>query len=315
MKLKSLIASLIAISIFALPAVAQAETCSNPSISVATNVVSVEVGHTLSYSYSFCYNSQSSYYTVQIVKENSGPAGTFTTENVAPTQNTPLAGTTGTTAGEGTYTPSSAGRYKVIVAYYERGQATWESEGETLFLVTAAPVRTPEAPKEETPEAPKAPESPKAPETPKAPEAPVVNPPVAPIGHVTPPAKIALVKRALRPVVKAGGVATFALTVSNASQIIAQHVVICDALPAQTQYVGASKPATFKGASACFTVGNMAVGAKATITIRLSINVGTHGSVVNHATATASNAPSVHAQAKVRVPGSPRKLVAAPVTG
>jgi len=276
--------------------------CSNPSISVATNVVSVEEGQPISYSYSFCYNSQSSYYTVQVLKENPSTTGTYTTENVTPTQNTPMAGSAGTTSGEGTYTPTSAGRYKVIVAYYEKGQTTWESEGETLFLVTATPVRTQEAPS--------------IPEVPKAPEAPRVNPPVAPIGRVaTPPAKIALVKRALHPVVKVGHVATFTLTASNISQIVARQVVICDALPAQTQYVGASKPATFKGASACFTIGNMAVGAKATITIRLSINVGTHGSVVNHATATASNAPSVHAQAKVRVPGSPRKLVAAPVTG
>jgi len=309
MKIKSLITSLTVASIFALPAVAQASTCSNPSISVATNVVSVEEGHSINYSYSFCYNSQSNYYTVQVVKENAGPAGTYTAENVAPTQNTPMTGTAGTTAGEGTYTPTSAGRYKVIVAYYERGQSTWESEGETLFLVTAAPVKTPEAPT--LPEVPKTPETPKAPVV-VTPE----NPPVAPIGRVAPaPAKIALVKHALHPVVKAGGVATFTLTVSNASQIVARQVEVCDALPAQTQYVGASRSATFRGASACFAIGNMAVGAKAKITIRLSINIGTHGTVVNHATATASNAPSVHAQAKVRVPGAPRKLVAAPVTG
>jgi len=292
---------------------ASAAPCSNPSISVATNVVSVEVGQPIGYSYSFCYNSQSSYYTVQVVKENPSPTGTFTTEEVMPAQDTALEGTAGTTTGGSTFTPTVAGRYKVIVAYYERGQATWESEGETLFLVTAPPAKTPEPPKEEPP---KTPETPELPKTPEAPEAPRANPPVAPIGHVEPPeAKIALVKHAGHAVVKAGHVAVFTLTVSNASQIIAQHVEVCDALPAQTQYVGASRSATFRGASACFLIGNMSVGAKAKITIRLSINVGTHGSVTNHATATASNAKSVHAQAKVRVPSAPRQRVTAPVTG
>jgi len=299
---------------------ASAATCSNPSISVATNVVSVEEGHPINYSYSFCYNSQSDHYTVQVVKENPSPTGTFTTEEAMPAQNTALTGASGTTDGEGSYTPTSSGRYKVIVAYYEKSQATWESEGETVFLVTATPPKESpkETPKEEpavTPEIPKTPEVVKAPEAPKTPVV-IENPPVAPIGHVaTPKAKIALVKRAVRSVVKTGQVATFTLTVSNVSHIIAQHVEVCDALPAQTQYVGASRSATFRGASACFTIGNLSAGAKVKITIRLSINVGTHAAVVNHATATATNAPSVHAQAKVRVPGAPRRLVAAPVTG
>jgi len=316
MKIKSLISSLIAVSIFVLPAAAQASTCSNPSITVATNVVSVEEGHSINYSYSFCYNSRSDHYTVQVVKESPGPAGTFTTEEAMPAQDTALTGASGTTAGEGSYTPTSSGRYKVIVAYYEKSQATWESEGETVFLVTSTPPVVP--PKEEpvkAPEVVKTPEVVKAPETPKAP-AVTENPPVAPIGHVaTPKAKIALVKHAVRSVIGVGQVAAFTLTVSNVSRITADNVTVCDALPAQTQYVGASRSATFRGASACFAVGNLRSGAKAEITIRLSINVGTHGSVVNHATATATNAPSVHAQAKVRVPGAPRRLVAAPVTG
>ncbi len=319
MKIKSLISSLTvsiaAVSIFALPTAAQAASCSNPSIMVATNVVSVEASHSINYSYSFCYNSQSNYYTVQVVKENPAAGGTFTDEGVAPTQTTPLSGAAGTTEGHGSFTPTTQGRYKVIVAYYEKGQATWESEGETLFLVTSPPAPvTPEVVKEEPVAAP---EVAKAPATPQPPAVVTPeDPPAAPIGHTeTPKAKIALVKHAIRSVVRAGRTAAFTLTVSNASQMTAENVVVCDALPAQTQYVGASKLATFKGASACFSVGNLKIGASAKITIRLSVNTGTHGSVVNHATATATNAPSVSAQAKVRVPGGPRKLVSAPVTG
>jgi uncharacterized repeat protein (TIGR01451 family) len=139
---------------------------------------------------------------------------------------------------------------------------------------------------------------------------------VTPIGHVEAArAALALVKRALHPVVKAGQVASFSLKVTDTSSVPATGVIVCDALPVQTQYVGASRPADFHGATACFKVGTLAAHASATIVIRLSIDQGTRGIVVNHATATSTDAGAAHAQAQVRVPASALRRVTAPVTG
>ena len=226
---------------------------------------------------------------------------------VTPAQVTAMSGIPGEVTGEGNFTPTAAGRYKVVVAYYEQGQSVWESEGEALIIAKPAPVVVPPV----TPEV-----IPSTPAPPVTPAKPVENPPAGPIGTAVPTkAKISLTKSAIKNVVKAGSVAPFLLTVKNVSKVTALHVVVCDALPAQTQYVGASKTATFHGASACFTVGNLTAGQSAKVTIELSINQGTHGTVTNHATATASNAPSVKAQAKVKVPSAPSRKVVAPVTG
>jgi len=301
---KSFISSFIAAAAFITPAAASASTgCTNPSINVATSQAIVTVGQEVTYSYGFCYNSQSERYTVQAMQTENGEGASISTA-VTPTQVTAMSGLPGEVTGEGHFTPATPGRYKVVVAYYEKGQSVWESEGEALIIAKPAPVVPPV-----TPEV--------IPSNPAPVPAPVVsNPPAGPIGTAVPTeAKISLTKRALKSIVPAGQVAPFIMTIKNVSKVTALHVVVCDALPTQTQYIGASKTATFHGASACFTIGNMQAGAQASITIRLSINQGTHGTVTNHATATASNAPSVKAQAKVKVPSAPARKVVAPVTG
>jgi len=299
---KYLIPSLIAVAAFAVPASASAATgCSNPSINVATEQAIVTVGQEVTYSYNFCYNSQSERYTVQVMQTENAE-GAAVSNAVTPAQVTPMTGVPGEVSGSGHFTPTAAGRYKVVVAYYEQGQKEWESEGEALIIAK--------------PEVEKAVVPPAIPIGTATPAPPAENPPAGPIGTAVPTkAKIALVKRALKATVPAGQTATFSLTVTNVSKVVALHVVVCDALPTHTQYVGASKTATFHGASACFTIGNMKAGQKVSFTIRLSINQGTTGKVINHATATASNAPSVKAQAKVKVPSTPSRKVVAPVTG
>jgi uncharacterized repeat protein (TIGR01451 family) len=313
MNFKTFIPVVIAASCL-IPASASAATCADPSINVSTEQAIVTVGQPVNYSYSFCYQSQSDHYTAQVIQTQNAEGAAMNTA-VSPAQVVAMDGVAGDTSGSGSFTPANAGRYKVVVAYYEKGQSAWESQGEALIIAHAAPAAPapPVAAPEVTPPAPVVVTPPAA-----VPAPPVVtpNPPAVPIGTAVPTkAVIALTKRALHATVKAGSVASFLLKVTNTSKVTATDVVVCDSLPTQTQYVGASKSATFHGSSACFTVGNMKAGSSASITIRLSINTGTHGSVTNHATATASNANTVHAQAKVTVPAAPTRKVVAPVTG
>jgi uncharacterized repeat protein (TIGR01451 family) len=327
MNAKSITTSFIAVLVLAVvPASANAATCANPSINVTTEQSIVEVGQQVNYSYSFCYQSQSDHYTSQVIQVQNAEGAPMNTA-VSPAQVVAMDGQAGSVTNGGDFVPASAGRYKVVVAYYEKGQSAWESQGEALIIarpaavvtpppvITPPPVVTPPA-TEKTVEKTVPPAAVPATPAPVVVTPPVVtpNPPAVPIGTAT-EAKISLVKHALHPVVAVGHVASFSMTVKNVSKVLATQVVVCDALPSQTQYVGASKPANFHGASACFTVGNMRPGQSDSIVIRLSINNGTHGTVLNHAIATSTDAKTVHTHASVTVPSAPVQKVIAPVTG
>ena len=71
----------------------------------------------------------------------------------------------------------------------------------------------------------------------------------------------------------------------------------------------------FHGATACFALGNLAKHAKDTIIVTLQVANTATGVLVNHASASASNAASVVAQAQVKVPAKTPIFVPAPVTG
>jgi uncharacterized repeat protein (TIGR01451 family) len=217
------------------------------------------------------------------------------------------------------------GRYEVVVAYYMRGQAAWEDEGQTVFIVNAAPVvvvTTPTPPPVVAPSAvatptptPTPPAVVVVPPTPVAVVRKVAPNPLALTGKPTPPAKLSLTKTANTKTAAAGNDVRFTIVVGNISKTTARKVIVCDVLPTNTLYVSASRAVDFHGADACFAIGNLRERAHATTTLTLQLAKTASGAIVNHAQATAANAKSVYAQAQVRVASTPRTFVPAPVTG
>jgi len=284
--------------------------CASPSVQVAATPTISTVGTPVNYNYSFCYNTNGADYTVQVLSETPATTGSgYVTNAATPLATTALAAQPGAVSGSGVFTPTTAGRYEVVVAYYMQGQAAWEDEGQTVFIASApvpvvvtlpAPVVTPPAP------AP-------APAPAVIPAA-VTPAPLTPVGAVTPPATLSLTKTASVKVALAGHNVRYTITVGNSSTTTADDVKVCDDLPASTLYVGASRTASFKGADACFSIGNLAAGAKAVTTLTLRLAKTARGHILNHATATADNAATVKAQASVIV--KPKlTLIPAPVTG
>jgi uncharacterized repeat protein (TIGR01451 family) len=308
MTTKTLITALAASAALAAPAALAASAsaatpCANPSVAVAATPTVSTVGTPVNYNYSFCYNTNGDDYTVQVLSETPAASGSGYISNAAtPLATTALASQPGTVSGSGVFTPTVAGRYEVVVAYYMQGQSQWEDEGQTVFVVNAAPAVIPTPTLAVTPPAP-------------MPTPAVVTPaPLTPVGAVTPDAVLGLVKTANVKTATAGSLVRYTIVVSDTSKVAADKVKVCDSLPVSTLYVGASRTASFNGSTACFTIGNLTAGAKAVTTLTLRLAKTAHGKVINHATATASNAASVKAQALVKVKATPA-LITAPVTG
>ena len=214
---------------------------------------------------------------------------------VSALESVSISGRTSPVTGTAAYTATTAGTYMLRVRYYARGQAVSVVYGKALWRVTAPVVTDPPPP--------------------VTPQPPTPQPPVTPQGDPV-PAKLALTKRALRTVVKPGQLARFRLTVRNVSKVTAIKVTVCDRLPARTQYVAATRKVNFRGARACVNVGNLTADEAVTFTITLRVDrTAPAGRIVNHATATATNAASVNAQANVKVPRISAPRVHAPVTG
>jgi uncharacterized repeat protein (TIGR01451 family) len=147
--------------------------------------------------------------------------------------------------------------------------------------------------------------------TPPAPPAPAVTtqvtPPVTPAGA---PSKttISLEKTAGVAVVKPGNTVRFTIGWKNTGKAAAKNVVICDKLPSGLTFSSAAG-ATFKGGKACWSRKSVKVGHRLSFVViaRVDADAGSR-SFTNVATATASNAPSRTANAKVRsLPQKTRK--------
>jgi uncharacterized repeat protein (TIGR01451 family) len=297
--------------------VAHAAPCAaDPSITVITAGGDHVSGQAVSYTFSGCHNSVGDRLAVQALRAERDTAGTLAETPAAQTTVITRAGQTGSFSGNGSFVPSSEGRYVVRVLYFAAGQNTWEMKGEAIVRV--APLPEPPQPPTPDPEPPVVP----TPDTEPQPEligtpAPTPDEPQPqPIGRRAAKAKIALTKRATRPVVKAGGVATFTLTVRNTSKITARSVRVCDRLPKHMQYVGASTKVNFDGPNACVKAGNMKTGASRKFTLRFKVDrTAPRGRIVNRATATAANAKTVRAKASVKVPTPRTPRIKAPVTG
>jgi uncharacterized repeat protein (TIGR01451 family) len=335
MKLKTLIPAVLAAALF-VPAVAvsaaQAASLCVPTptsvcVAITGNDVTVPAGQAINYTYQFYYNTVGDHYTVQVVSEAAGANGVLTDVGVTPQASNPVS--PATTSGSGSFTPTVAGRYRVIVSYFMQGQAAWESNGSTVFTV-AAPVVPPPPPVEPPVVVPPPiPQPPvvvppavvPVPVTPKVIPKPVqkVVPekPLKPVGHAKPKprAKLSLVKTANVAIAPTGSDVKFTIVVGNVSKTTAHKVTVCDAIPANTLYVSASRSVNFHGATACFALGNLNKHAKASIVIVLQVANTATGILVNHASASASNAATVTAKAQVKVPAKPPVFVPAPVTG
>jgi uncharacterized repeat protein (TIGR01451 family) len=117
---------------------------------------------------------------------------------------------------------------------------------------------------------------------------------------VTPDTVMTLTKSADVSVVKPGGLVHFTIGWKNTGKAAAKNVQICDKLPAGMTFSSAPG-STFKSGKACWTRGSVGVGnsLKFNVVAKVDADAGTQ-SFTNVATATASNAKSVHASAKVR---------------
>jgi uncharacterized repeat protein (TIGR01451 family) len=123
-------------------------------------------------------------------------------------------------------------------------------------------------------------------------------PTVVPAG--SPDTTVTLAKAANIAVVKPGGVVRFSIRWKNTGKVAAKNVVICDKLPSGLTFSSAPG-ATFKSGKACWTRKSVGVGSELSfgVVAKVDADAGSR-SFTNVASATASNAPSKQASAKVR---------------
>ena len=90
---------------------------------------------------------------------------------------------------------------------------------------------------------------------------------------------------------------TYTVRVSNAGPSNATNVSVSDLLPSGETYVSSNAPAgtTYNSTTGIWTVGLLAAGASATLTITAAISSSATGTISNTATATATDASSVSA--------------------
>lgn len=111
---------------------------------------------------------------------------------------------------------------------------------------------------------------------------------------------VSLTKNASVAVAKPGGTVRFTIGWKNTGKKAAKNVQICDKLPSGLTFSSAAG-ATFKSGKACWSKKSVAAGSSLTFVVVAKINADAGSSTfTNVATATASNAPSKTANAKVR---------------
>ena len=117
--------------------------------------------------------------------------------------------------------------------------------------------------------------------------------------------------------VKAGEAARFTVTVHNTGTAAAEHVQVCDVLPAEMTFVRSPAHARLVRGNACFALGTLEPGARRTVTVSTRLDAtATLGSSANLAIATASNAAAARGRASVRViAGDPVLHASSGVTG
>jgi uncharacterized repeat protein (TIGR01451 family) len=117
---------------------------------------------------------------------------------------------------------------------------------------------------------------------------------------VAPAPKLSLSKTAAPTTIAAGGTVTYRIKVST-SVATAKDLKVCDALPLGLMFVSASPTTGLSNGRECWTIRSLAPGQSRTLMLHARALTGTHGTLVNHATATATGTKTAHAEAKVTV--------------
>ncbi len=159
----------------------------------------------------------------------------------------------------------------------------------TRVVVPDQPIPTPPAPLPPDPNGPPAP--------------PVPQPPEPPTPDVL-SARLSLHKQAAPPVVIRGSTLKFTLHVKNITEVSALKVQVCDRLPHGLK-VASAPGFTVHGPKLCASVGTLKPAQGKTVSFRANAGPGAPSRVTNTATATARNARSVHARARVRIVAPP----------
>src|SRR5262249_55507999 len=147
------------------------------------------------------------------------------------------------------------------------------------------------------------------PDGPPQPPAPPVHPPAMPAA----PARtmLTLAKTSSPRVVKSGQTISYTLRVANAGEATALRVQVCDTPPSGV--VVPSAPGFHRSdGSICTTIPHLLIGADRTFQLKAAARPGVLGRLVNHATASATNAPAVHSSAHnlvVKPPRAPQPTV------
>ena len=111
---------------------------------------------------------------------------------------------------------------------------------------------------------------------------------------------VTLAKTANVAVVKPSGTVRFTIHWKNTGKVAAKNVVVCDKLPSGMTFSSAAG-ATFKSGKACWSRKSVGVGSELNFVVVAKVDADAGSQTFNNvATATASNAPSRTANAKVR---------------
>ncbi|HLI58121.1 MAG TPA: DUF11 domain-containing protein [Solirubrobacteraceae bacterium] len=138
------------------------------------------------------------------------------------------------------------------------------------------------------------------------------------LGHAktrvaAPAPRLSLRKTASPARIRAGGSVTYRITVS-ASRATAKNLRVCDALPLGLTFTSATPRAGLSNGRECWTIRSLRTGHSRTLVLRARALAGAHGTLVNHATATAPGTKTARASATVKVTPAP-KPPPTPVTG
>ncbi len=117
-------------------------------------------------------------------------------------------------------------------------------------------------------------------------------------------AALRLRKTVVSGTVGAGRDVSYRITVSNASASTIQGVTVCDTIPEQLVYASSAPRAHASDGRECWSIARLRAGSSRTFTITALAPPGSHGRVVNHATATARGIATARASAGVRITGT-----------
>lgn len=127
------------------------------------------------------------------------------------------------------------------------------------------------------------------------------NSATAPIRAGKSTAKLSISKVATKKTVKVGRKATYRIRLKNVSKVTAVRVRVCDAVPPRLTIVRKDGGELVKG-SLCWTVDTLSPGASRTFKPVFRVTNGNGVSVTNPVSARATNAKTVRAKSKIKVP-------------